>query len=1197
MVFGGRLASHPVVDEYPSDADTSDQILVKEVQLSQGTLFVGMSATSCVEIPGNGGLRIGTYASPAHARDETIKLTEAMYLKHRMYNTGFTGAKLVFAAHAPPPLSPPRALCKRALMDEVAAVLNSMRGAVYTGCDMGTTHADMERLSAASPYVLAGIGSDIDPNAATAAGAFAAVARAAERLGLGRGFSVLVQGAGNVGTDLARRLVQHGATVYATDIDVRRADIRGVTNVSHVRDLSTIDVDVFSPNAAAGVITEDLARRLRCRAIVGAANIPFASEAARSIAIRRGIVAVPDHIVSAGAIIVDSLEWKHEGYAALRPSLAYAFIMDQVRGALHTSAAASSSSSAQRHAALSSAVAADPASAPVGARLVPWLAGAAEERDVLVVGAGMAGTAAAYQLAARAPRLRGVVLEAGEGVAPPRGSSHGDSRMFRRMYSDPYFSDLQDRALDMWRALEAEARTPLLAPHGLLFYGDADTGETVEGSIPGCADVMRRRGVPHEYFASGAALAARFGCAPRPPAGGAAHVGLFEPAAGSVDAGAACRAMMARAADGGRWELRTHAAVADIWREDGGDKYNVVTSDGQVFVVDSIVIAAGAWTNELLKHFGIELDLEIWGVHWGHYKLAEGAQSPQWFHFGKDDELVYGFPGRDGVGKVGADFSPQRHRYKSMDDFEYAPDAEVSSQITEFVQGQWGALYKEPVNMVTSPYTMTKDSMFILDTLPGHPKVSLFSGGNGRAFKFAPILGRALADLVLGDEPVFDIERMRMTRPGLLAKSGAPAASSAAASSSSSTASTAGSGSITGTSGAGSSGGAASGGASDDSDHVSNGNGSSSGSTSAFGRAHVPYGSEGAATYSNLTLGCFDVVMNARDLAEDCVAALRLGEGNGGARRVRIADYGSADGGPLMPLIAHLRSAIPESCEMEVCFEDQPNNDFKSLFYLANGIAPLPVAAPALRDVPGVFWSATGRSFFEQCFPAASVDMGTSFTALHWLSAMPCGIPDAAHHTQSGDADAGARFEAQAAADWHTILTHRARELRPGGQMVVATLARSPEGRYLGHSGAAGEANMYAVLDACWARMRDEGAITAAECAAASFCNYYRGERELRAPFEDSDGGAALGLALRRLEWREIACPFGRGAGTPEQLVGTVRTWSNSTFLSALDEGRGREARAALVDELFARYRDAIAADPSAHHMDYTHAYLHFERV
>ena len=76
--------------------------------------------------------------------------------------------------------------------------------------------------------------------------------------------------------------------------------------------------------------------------------------------------------------------------------------------------------------------------------------------------------------------------------------------------------------------------------------------------------------------------------------------------------------------------------------------------------------------------------------------------------------------------------------------------------------------YGERIDMITSPYTMTKDSMFVLDTVPKHPNVSVFSAGNGRAFKFGPMLGRALANLVLGQEPAFDIAPMSMTRDGII---------------------------------------------------------------------------------------------------------------------------------------------------------------------------------------------------------------------------------------------------------------------------------------------------------------------------------------------------------------------------------------------------------------------------------------------
>jgi FAD dependent oxidoreductase/Glutamate/Leucine/Phenylalanine/Valine dehydrogenase len=383
----------------------------------------------------------------------------------------------------------------------------------------------------------------------------------------------LLQGTGNVGADLARRCVDYGATVFTADVVPHRADIKGATNVSDCADFAALAVDVFSPNAAAGVITADVAARLRCAAIVGAANVPFASEEAREVAARRGIVTVPDHLASAGAIIVDSLEWLHSDYRSTRPSAAYSFIMAEIRKkvgdyltANSAGAARAGASAAAAPAASARGAAAD--SSAIGSRMGPWLRDKARHRDVVVIGGGMAGTAAAYQLAKRAPALRGAVLEAGAEVAPPQGSSYGESRMFRRMYSDAYFSDLQAAALDMWRELESDGDVSLLEVNGLLFYGSPDTGETVEGSIPGCADVMRRRGVPHKYYGGAADLADAF----KPMQPEAGHVGLMEEGAGSVNSSLACQTMMRVAQQGGAWELHTHARVVDVWRQDGDER-------------------------------------------------------------------------------------------------------------------------------------------------------------------------------------------------------------------------------------------------------------------------------------------------------------------------------------------------------------------------------------------------------------------------------------------------------------------------------------------------------------------------------------------------------------------------------------------------------------------------------------------------
>ena len=62
---------------------------------------------------------------------------------------------------------------------------------------------------------------------------------------------------------------------------------------------------------------------------------------------------------------------------------------------------------------------------------------------------------------------------------------------------------------------------------------------------------------------------------------------------------------------------------------------------------------------------------------------------------------------------------------------------------------------QERVETVMSPYSMTSDVNFVLDRLS--PNLSLFTGGSGQAFKFAPLIGDSLARLASGNQPAVDL--------------------------------------------------------------------------------------------------------------------------------------------------------------------------------------------------------------------------------------------------------------------------------------------------------------------------------------------------------------------------------------------------------------------------------------------------------
>ena len=253
--------------------------------------------------PSNGGTRLCAYADDRAAVAENVALARRMHLKHRLYNTGFSGGKIVVNA-IPGQCSMP------SLLADIGDELNRLDGAMYTGCDLNIGLADMRILSRTTPFILAGLGKPHDPNIATAMGVLGSVRAAlgsAVCRELGRP-SVLVVGCGQVGAPLARGLVERDAVrVFTSDLRSSRADVHGARNISG-RDWSAGEFDVVVLCTGSGIVTDGLARTLRCRVLVSAANLPFACPRAARRIRARGTVVVPDVISNSGAVICDSVE-------------------------------------------------------------------------------------------------------------------------------------------------------------------------------------------------------------------------------------------------------------------------------------------------------------------------------------------------------------------------------------------------------------------------------------------------------------------------------------------------------------------------------------------------------------------------------------------------------------------------------------------------------------------------------------------------------------------------------------------------------------------------------------------------------------------------------------------------------------------------------------------------------------------------
>jgi len=375
--------------------------------------------------------------------------------------------------------------------------------------------------------------------------------------------------------------------------------------------------------------------------------------------------------------------------------------------------------------------------------------------------------------------------------------------------------------------------------------------------------------------------------------------------------------------------------------------------------------------------------------------------------------------------------------------------------------------------------------------------------------------------------------------------------------------------------------------------------------TSEASGKHVPWGASGSGTYTKSTKGCFDVIARAAPLvraATERALAARAAAGTAHCTPFGIGDFGAADGGTSLPLLADVVAAVraaEPTAPIVVGYEDQAQNDWQSLFALVGGT--LEGGPPTYARAGNVFVSAVGTSFYESCFAPASLDLAVSFTAFHWLRDVPGPIPDALHSACSGDAATVAAYEAAAAEDWDAIVARRAAELKVGGGLVVANFAKDVDGNFLGTTPRRVRASMHDAFSELWREIAGDSA-----WRATNFPNQYRSLDACEAPFRD---GKAGGLVLASAETDVVACPYhaewvaapsddaAARRAAAETFVPTTRTWSNSTFVAGATAAGASDAEArALVDALFDRYVDRVAENPADHAMDYVHSYLRAEK-
>ncbi len=256
--------------------------------------------------PALGGVRFWHYDTDTEALLDALRLSEAMSLKASIAGLHQGGGKAVVRWDDPDRPRPPE------LLDALGRAIDELGGRYLAAEDVGATPADMNGLARVTPWVTGvdeAMGGSGDPSPVTAFGvarAMRAVCRELDGDPTLRGRAVVVQGAGHVGAHLARLLAAEGAHVTIADLHASRAEqlAAAIGGVAIDADAALgAACDILAPCALGQVFDDTTIPRLRCRAIVGAANNQLAGPALDTALVARGILYAPDFVVNAGGII------------------------------------------------------------------------------------------------------------------------------------------------------------------------------------------------------------------------------------------------------------------------------------------------------------------------------------------------------------------------------------------------------------------------------------------------------------------------------------------------------------------------------------------------------------------------------------------------------------------------------------------------------------------------------------------------------------------------------------------------------------------------------------------------------------------------------------------------------------------------------------------------------------------------------
>lgn len=255
--------------------------------------------------PALGGTRMWPYQDENEAVIDVLRLARGMTYKAAVAGLPLGGGKAVI-------IGDPAKDKNDDLLYAFGRFVETLKGRYITAEDVGTCQRDMDIIRSETDFVTGHDpckGGSGDPSPFTARGVFNGIKATASELydtDSLSGFTVAVQGLGNVGYNLCRMLAGAGARLLVTDINTavlqKAAGEFGATVLTPI-EVYGVQCDIFSPCALGAIVNDETIGRFQCSIIAGAANNVLAEERHGNELQKRGILYVPDYVINAGGLI------------------------------------------------------------------------------------------------------------------------------------------------------------------------------------------------------------------------------------------------------------------------------------------------------------------------------------------------------------------------------------------------------------------------------------------------------------------------------------------------------------------------------------------------------------------------------------------------------------------------------------------------------------------------------------------------------------------------------------------------------------------------------------------------------------------------------------------------------------------------------------------------------------------------------